>query len=127
MQDRVPRITQPFQTLTPFKRPDDPKFQERLEPEQLQFQPMSLGSGRCNYHPERAGIGICVECRNVICQECTTQFEGINRCATCLSKRLQAAKQLVKRNDWSFGNLLLAVMAIATLFGAIYGLASVVR
>ncbi len=86
---------------------------------------MSLGSGRCNYHPERAGIGICVECRNVICQECTTQFEGINRCATCLGKRLQAAKKLLKRNDWSLGNVLLALVAFAVIFGTVLGMASV--
>jgi hypothetical protein len=84
---------------------------------------MLSGSGRCHYHPERAGIGICVECRNVICVECTTQFEGINRCAQCLGKRLQAAKKLVARKDWGVVNVFFALVAIVTLFGGIYGLA----
>ena len=88
---------------------------------------MALGSGRCHYHPERAGLGICVECRNVICTECTTQFEGINRCAKCLGDRLAKARKLVDRKDWSIGSLLLAVIAIAVLFGGFYGLASLAR
>ncbi len=80
---------------------------------------MLSGSGRCFYHPDRAGLGICVECRNVICVECTTQFEGINRCARCLAARLAKAKKLVARQDWSVSNLLLALIS----FGAIYGIA----
>jgi len=88
---------------------------------------MALGSGRCHYHPERPGLGICVECRNVICTECTTQFEGINRCAQCLGARLQKARTLVERKDWSFGNVLLAMIAAAILFGGFYGLAALAR
>ena len=88
---------------------------------------MALGSGRCHYHPERAGLGICVECRNVICTECTTQFEGINRSAKCLGEKLKAAQRMLDRNDWSFGSLLLAVVAVAVLFGGFYGLAALAR
>ena len=61
-------------------------------------------SGRCHYHPERAGLGICVECRQVICRECTTQFEGINRCAKCLAARLSQAQKIVARSEWGVGN-----------------------
>jgi hypothetical protein len=85
---------------------------------------MALTSGRCHYHPERPGLGICVECRNVICTECTTQFEGINRCAQCLAARLSAARRLVDRRDWSVGSVLLALLAIAVLFSGFYGLAA---
>lgn len=88
---------------------------------------MALGSGRCHYHPERPGLGICVECRNVICTECTTQFEGINRCAKCLSARLAAVRALVDRQDWSFGNLFLALLAVALLFGSFFGLAAMAQ
>ena len=84
---------------------------------------MSLGSGRCHYHPERSGLGICVECRNVICSECTTQFEGINRCAQCLSARLEQARAPVARNDWSAGNVLLALASLAALYAGFFGLA----
>jgi hypothetical protein len=77
---------------------------------------MSLGSGRCHYHPDRAGLGICVECRQVICVECTTQFEGINRCATCLGKRLKAATRLAPRDDWSAGSVALALVSVGAIF-----------
>lgn len=80
---------------------------------------MSIGSGRCHYHPERPGLGICVECRHVICRECTTQFEGINRCASCLSKRHQATRQVKEREEWSFGNVFFALFAVSALFGAV--------
>ena len=88
---------------------------------------MALGSGRCHYHPDRPGLGICVECRNVICTECTTQFEGINRCASCLQARLQKLKTLLDRNDWSVGNLVTALLAAVVLFGSFYALAAVIR
>lgn len=85
---------------------------------------MLSGSGRCHYHADRAGIGICVECRQVICQECTTQFEGINRCASCLAKRLAQSKSLPLRQEWTFGSLLLAATGFATVLGCVYALAA---
>ncbi|MFZ5471090.1 MAG: hypothetical protein ACOZIN_16810 [Myxococcota bacterium] len=85
---------------------------------------MLHGSGRCHYHPERAGLGICVECRQVICVECTTQFEGINRCAKCLAQRLAQATALSDRKEWTFGNLFLALLSLGTVLGGVYLLAS---
>ncbi len=81
---------------------------------------MIPGSGRCQYHPDRVGVGICVECRKVICVECTTQFEGINRCARCLQLKLQKTTRLAARRDWTAGNLLLALVALAAVFGGVY-------
>lgn len=78
---------------------------------------MISGSGRCFYHPDRSGIGICVECRQVICTECTTQFEGINRCARCLEAQLKKARTLGDRREWSFGNVLLALLCVAMMAG----------
>ncbi len=86
---------------------------------------MLSGSGRCFYHPDRAGLGICVECRNVICVECTTQFEGINRCAKCLAARLASAKKLTVRKDWSVGNLFLALCSLGAVYGIAWALAKV--
>ncbi len=80
---------------------------------------MALGSGRCHYHPERAGLGICVECRNVICTECTTQFEGINRCARCLEQKLRSSRSLRDRKEWSFGNVLLALLSVLVVAGMV--------
>jgi len=84
---------------------------------------MIQGSGRCNYHPERTGLGICVECRRVICRECTTQFEGINRCANCLQKRLQALQGPSERKEWTVGNVLLAFVGASLVYGGVLLLA----
>ncbi len=81
---------------------------------------MIQGTGRCQYHPERPGLGVCVECRRVICVECTTQFEGINRCARCLQKKLALQKNISVRQEWSAGNLFFAVLGFASLFGVVY-------
>jgi hypothetical protein len=43
-----------------------------------------LVEASCRYHPERAGVGICVKCRTVICTECSTRLDGINHCAACV-------------------------------------------
>jgi hypothetical protein len=80
---------------------------------------MIQGSGHCHYHPERIGLGVCVECRRIICRECTTQFEGINRCARCLEQRLQALQEPGERQEWSMGNVLLALVGAGVLYGGI--------
>ncbi|QRK04612.1 hypothetical protein JQX13_30720 [Archangium violaceum] len=84
---------------------------------------MIQGSGRCHYHPERTGLGICVECRRVICRECTTQFEGINRCASCLEKRRKALEGPAERREWSVSNVLLALIGAALVYGGVLLLA----
>jgi hypothetical protein len=88
---------------------------------------MLQGSGRCHYHPDRAGLGICVECRRVICRECTTQFEGINRCASCLEKRLLILAGPQVRKDWSFENVLLALVSFGIIYGTFRLLAELVN
>ena len=40
----------------------------------------------CRYHPDRAGIGVCMRCRSVICAACCTRLEGVNHCHACLEK-----------------------------------------
>jgi hypothetical protein len=80
---------------------------------------MIQGSGRCHYHPERTGLGICVECRRVICRECTTQFEGINRCAACLDQRTRSLAVSAERREWSVGNVLLALLAASVVYGGV--------
>ncbi len=86
---------------------------------------MGLGSGRCYVHLERAGIGICVECRRVICSECTTQFEGINRCSSCLSKRLAAINRVAGRNEWSMVSVALALVSASAIFVFIFLVAKI--
>lgn len=86
---------------------------------------MIPGSGRCHYHPERPGLGVCVECRQVVCRECTTQFEGINRCASCLSQRLARSQRVAARREWTVGNVFWASCAVGVLFGALLLFANV--
>jgi hypothetical protein len=78
------------------------------------------GSGRCHYHADRPGLGVCVECRNVICLECTTQFDGINRCAQCLSRRLGNVRAVAPRREWGAVNVILSLFSLAAVFGAVY-------
>ncbi len=88
---------------------------------------MVPASGRCRYHPERMGIGICVECRNVICAECSTQFEGINRCASCLARRHASLRVTGERRSWTVGNVLLALLSIGGVFGVVVLIALVFK
>ena len=81
---------------------------------------MIPGSGRCHYHPDRAGLGVCVECRRVICLECTTQFEGINRCANCLTSKARKADGPKPRQDWRFGPLFWAAAGFSAVLGVVY-------
>jgi hypothetical protein len=49
----------------------------------------------CQYHPDRAGVGVCMRCRAVICAACCTRVEGINHCHACL--KALAARPAVRR------------------------------
>jgi hypothetical protein len=46
----------------------------------------------CAHHPDRPGHALCMECRRVVCEECATDWQGINYCAPCLGKRREAAR-----------------------------------
>ena len=78
-----------------------------------------MTGGHCFRHLERAGVGICVECRRVICTECTTQFEGINRCSGCLEQRLHQTRSLATRREWTVGNVLLALTGMGLVWGLV--------
>lgn len=83
-------------------------------------------SGNCHYHPARPGIGICVECRQVICQECTTQFDGINRCASCLAKMSRKSGEHAVQRPWSVGAVLGTLVSFAAVFGVVYLIARLI-
>jgi|GEM_PF-744645 len=72
----------------------------------------------CNYHQTRPGVAVCVSCYCVICAECTTQFDGIHRCTSCLEYFLSAfSAPLSLRNDWGIAGALGAGLALASMFG----------
>jgi hypothetical protein len=76
-------------------------------------------SGACHYHPMRPGIGVCVECRQVVCAECSTQFEGINRCAQCLGKMSRRAAAKKSGSDFGFFSIFTSLVVFGLLFGGL--------
>lgn len=38
-------------------------------------------------HPERFSHAVCMSCRRFMCQECTTQWDGINYCVECVVRQ----------------------------------------
>jgi len=83
----------------------------------------SLAAAHCQQHPSRPGIGICVECRAVVCAECSTQFEGINRCAGCLARLAPRAQTRRPFAEWGAGSVAGALASFALLFAGLWGLA----
>jgi hypothetical protein len=65
----------------------------------------------CAEHPDRVSHAICMSCRRTMCQECTTQWDGINYCNRCVSGRKPAAER--ERTTVS----LLIMLAISILAG----------
>src|SRR5207245_3384833 len=48
----------------------------------LESGPLTMAS--CKYHPDRPGVGVCMRCRAVICNDCCTRLDGVNHCHACL-------------------------------------------
>lgn len=81
---------------------------------------MSLTSGRCASHPDRHGLGVCVECRKVVCEECTTRFEGINRCTSCLAARQAALATVQGIPEGSPRVVLPAILGVLLFFSLLH-------
>jgi hypothetical protein len=75
-------------------------------------------SGRCRYHPQRDGVGICMRCRAVICSECSTKIDGINHCVRCLAQ-LHAEAAPARRTA---GAGPARAVALTLLFGVCFAL-----
>lgn len=85
----------------------------------------NLDSFNCTNHPSRDGVGICMGCRMVICEECSTKLDGINTCIDCLNLKIAKAKP---KSHW-FGRIanqlfgmLALLLGIATLFASLFGI-----
>ena len=68
-------------------------------------------AGVCANHQGRPGHALCMSCRKVVCQECATEWDGINYCVACL-----AARRGASRGESSTFGLLLAVGVGVVLF-----------
>ncbi len=85
-----------------------------------------MAGGRCQYHPDRPGLGVCVECRKTICRECTTQFDGINRCATCVARLQAEVARLAERVEWTAGSVALSAFSLLLIAAIVFGALRVV-
>jgi hypothetical protein len=81
----------------------------------------------CYQHAQRLGIGICVECRQVVCAECSTQFEGINRCARCLQKLAPKRDERRAFREWGFWSIAGALFGLSVLYGGVLMLAKAIE
>ncbi|MBI5369405.1 MAG: B-box zinc finger protein [Planctomycetes bacterium] len=54
--------------------------------------PAAPSRAPCANHPDRPGRALCMTCKKVVCQECATQWEGINYCVLCLAGQRQAVR-----------------------------------
>lgn len=58
---------------------------------------------------------MCMSCRKPICQECATQWEGINYCAVCLA----AQRKPKAESSITFSMVLLLLAILALGFGLV--------
>jgi hypothetical protein len=78
--------------------------------------PSSTTAGQtrlCAHHPDRAAHALCMSCRRPICQECATEWEGINYCAACLPRQRQE-----RRHSYFLAGWLALLAATVLLFHA---------
>jgi hypothetical protein len=69
----------------------------------------------CTDHPDRPAHARCMSCRKVLCDECATQWDGINYCSRCLQARGTAART---RTAWLPGLLMVVVIGTLLFFHA---------
>lgn len=76
---------------------------------------MSLAApARCFHHPDRPALAICVSCRRPLCQSCSTLWEGIHLCVSCLAERRRAAT----RSGAGFRTAAVGLAALGLLLAA---------
>lgn len=83
-------------------------------------QPNLPQTFRCQNHPEREGVGICVSCRSVVCVECSTKVDRMNYCIRCLQAAVEPADAVAKedpRRDVVLGVPLLIGAFVASAVG----------
>lgn len=71
---------------------------------------MAILTKNCANHPERLGKALCMSCRKTVCQECSTQWDGINYCVSCLqNKRLSENS---KSSLFKWAAMMLAIVVL---------------
>lgn len=66
--------------------------------------PTSVTAGElsrfCANHRDRNASSLCVQCRRAMCHECSTRWEGINYCVTCLAVQRRSVVRARSRFGW---------------------------
>ena len=79
----------------------------------------------CHFHPDRAGVGVCIRCRKVICAACRTRVDGVNHCHACLkalgSRNDEPGKQVAYWPLLSVGMLTVSFMVLAGICTLLQG------
>ena len=78
----------------------------------------------CETHPAIPGVGVCVACRRVLCDSCTTLLQGRNTCSTCLGRTAnlgESAEDGRSSPGWSVLVALATLASTVGLWGAVYG------
>jgi len=68
----------------------------------------------CAHHPERPGIALCMSCRKVVCQECTSTWDGVNHCRPCLATRSAQLQVRSSPLSWAFWSLTMLLLLAIT-------------
>lgn len=71
---------------------------------------MALQRSNCTNHPDRYGHAVCMTCRKTVCQECATEWDGINYCSPCLANRRKASSARAPALGWILVSLAAAAL-----------------
>ena len=80
----------------------------------------------CVFHPGLPGIGICVSCRSVVCDGCSTRLQGRNFCSGCWDARAASEAPAAPLQSHpvvvaGLSILTLASMLALVLLGVVFG------
>jgi hypothetical protein len=82
----------------------------------------SAADYRCQNHPDREGLGICVRCRRVMCAECATKIDRMNFCTTCLATLAAGPRQRTQEAERSASSPALGIFLLVVGYFALTGL-----
>ena len=72
----------------------------------------------CDFHPERAAVGVCMRCRAAICAGCCTRVDEVNHCHACLKDL--AARPVRTPAGSGFGAAFLLALIGLLFFGVFW-------
>lgn len=89
--------------------------------------PSSAVAARCHNHPDRPALAVCVSCGKAVCAACSTRWDGMHHCISCLAARRQASGQRAAVVRAIATALLAAIAAAGVTFLRAYAGAALAR